>query len=497
MKEYLLGIDNGGSMTKAALFDTKGSEIATAYRAVELIHLNAGWNERDALKMWEDTVSVIREVLNESGVDSKYIRGVACTGHGNGLYLMDGEGNPVRNAINSTDSRAQSFIDTWLKDGTYERALPLTAQSLWPAQPNALLSWLRENEPETIEKARWVFMAKDFIRFRLTREIYAEITDMSGTSLMNVVSGKYDDEVLRIFGLEEFGRMLPPLIDSTGLAGKITGEAAALTGLKEGTPVAAGMFDIDACGLASGIVDEGQMSMVLGTWGNNQYISRRPLIDKDLFMTSIYSLPGWYLMLEGSPTSVGNLDWVIRNFLAGEKEARGDGFFNWLNEQVSTISPGSSEIIFLPFLYGCNEKETINAGFYNMKGDHTTANLIRAVYEGITFSHKTHITRLLKFRDMPDVMRCTGGATQSDVWMQIFADAIGIPMEIPEGTQLGALGAAMAAGVCSGVFGSLEEAVANMSSTGRRFEPDINRKDIYEAKYQAYKDLICSLTKNS
>jgi len=497
MKEYLLGIDNGGSLTKAALFDTEGREIVSACRAVELIQLNAGWNERDALKMWEDTLSVIREVLNESGVDSQYIKGVACTGFGNGLFLTDREGNPVRNAINSTDSRAQAIIDTWMKDGTGERALPLTAQSIWPAQPNALLSWLRENEPETLERARWVFMAKDFIRFRLTREIYAEITDMSGTSLMNVVSGKYDDEVLSIFGLEEFGRMLPPLIDSTAPAGKITGEAAALTGLKEGTPVAAGMFDIDACGLASGIVDEGQMSMVLGTWGNNQYISRKPLIDRDLFMTSIYSLPGWYLMLEGSPTSVGNLDWVIRNFLAREKEARGDGFFNWLNKLVHTVTPESSEIIFLPFLYGNNEKGSLNAGFYNMKGDHTTAHLVRAVYEGITFSHRTHITRLLKFRDKPDVMRCTGGATQSDVWMQIFADVIGIPMEIPEGRQLGALGAAMAAGVCSGVFSSLGEAVGNMSRTGRRFEPDVTKKAVYDSKYQEYKNLIYSLTKNS
>jgi L-xylulokinase len=311
---------------------------------------------------------------------------------------------------------------------------------------------------------------------------------------MNVVTGMYDDKVLKIFGLEEFQEMLPPLIGTADLAGRITDEVAELTGLKAGTPVAGGMFDIDACGLASGIVDEGQMSMVVGTWGNNQYIAREPLIDKDLFMTSIYCIPGWYLMLEGSPTSASNLDWFIQNFLQAEKEQKGNSFFKWLNAEVESISPDESDVIFLPFLYGCNEKSNVNSGFQNIRGEHTRAHLIRAVYEGVVFSHRHHIERLLNFRKKPEVIRCTGGATQSNVWMQMFADAIGIPMEVPAGTQLGALGAAMAASVCAGEYSNLKEAVQNMTSTERRFEPNKKNEDIYCSKYYKYKELINQLT---
>ncbi len=494
MENYFLGIDNGGTMSKAAIFNEKGEELATAGRAVETIHLKKDWSERDAVAMWNNTVIVIREIVQSSGVNPEYIKAVACTGHGNGLYLVDKDGNPVRNAINSTDNRAQMYIQNWQKQGVDKKALPLTAQSLWAAQPNALLSWLRDNEPQVIEKARWILMAKDFIRLKLTGEVFAEITDMSGTSLMNVVTGNYDKEVLKIFGIEEYLEMLPPLIVSTELAGKITTEVAELTGLKEGTPVAGGMFDIDACGLASGIIDMAQMSLVVGTWGNNQYIARKPLIDENLFMTSIYSIPGWYLMLEGSPTSASNLDWFIRNFMSAEKKQFGNDFYNWMNQQVGSISPESTGVIFHPFLYGCNEKDSVHAGFHNLKSNHSKAHLLRAVYEGIVFAHKSHIERLLSFREVPEVIRCTGGATQSDVWMQMFADAIGIPMEVPAGTQLGALGAAMAAGVSVGKYADLKEAVKNMTTIKKRYEPNQARRSVYNEKYQKYKELIHKLS---
>uniref|UniRef100_UPI003564B1B0 FGGY-family carbohydrate kinase n=1 Tax=Mariniphaga sediminis TaxID=1628158 RepID=UPI003564B1B0 len=416
--------------------------------------------------------------------------GVACTGHGNGLYLVDRNGTPVRNAVNSTDTRAQKYIESWKKSGIDKLALPHTTQSLWPGQPNAILAWLKEHESESLNKARWVLMAKDFIRMNLTGEFFAEITDMSGTSLMSVSKGNYDNHILELFGLEEMESMLPPLISSSELAGNVSQNAAVQTGLKAGTPVAGGMFDIDACALASGIVDEKQMSLVAGTWGNNQYIAPKPLIDKDLFMSSIYAIPGWYLMLEGSPTSAGNLDWFIDTFLQNEKKQQGGRFFEWLNKQVSSVSPESSDIIFLPFLYGNNTGKNIPATFYGLKGAHNRVHLIRAVYEGIVFSHKTHIERLLNFRNPPDVVRCTGGASQSRVWMQMFADTIGIPVEIPKGIQLGALGAALAAAVCAGIFKDFNEGIKNMVWMEEIYEPNSIRHEIYMKKFYGYKSLI-------
>lgn len=494
MPRYLLGIDNGSTMSKAALFAADGRELAVASRKIEVIEPAPGISERDAAQMWRDTAAAIREVVALGGIDAAEIACVACTGHGNGLYLVDADAQPVRNAINSMDSRAQSYVDAWLADGVDAKVLPKTTQCLWPAQPNALLSWLRDNEPETMSKARWAFFAKDFIRAQLTGEVFAELTDMSGSSLMNVVTSEYDYDVLELFGITDMKELLPPLVRSHDICGRVTAAAAELTGLQAGTPVAGGMFDIDACGLASGIIDERQMSLVAGTWGNNQYIAREPLIDKDLFMTSCYSMPGWYLMLEGSPTSASNLEWFVTEFVKPSTgDPAGKSVFDICNELVATVAPTDSQITFLPFLYGANVPVAAKSCFLGLEGWHRRAHVLRAIYEGIVFGHNTHLQRLLKFRDAPEVIRFTGGAARSEVWVQMFADCFQIPIEIPEGSELGALGAAIAAGVACGMFAGYPEAVAAMARIARRQDPDPAMKTVYAEKYEKYQKVISLL----
>ena len=492
MPKYLLGIDNGSTISKAALFDTNGTELAVASRKVELIERHPGWSERDSEKVWRDTASAIREVLAKSAVAPADIAAVACTGYGNGLHLVDAEGRPVRNGINSMDTRARSYIEQWQRDGVANQVLPKTAQGLWPGQPNALLRWLRDHEPKNLRRASAVLMCKDFIRSRLCGHIRAEMTDMSGTSLMNVVTASYDDTVLEAFDLLDLHELLPPLVNSEDICGEVTAEAAQLTGLREGTPVAGGMFDIDACGLASGIADERCMSIVAGTWGCNQYIAREPLIDRDLFMTSCYSIPGWYLMLEGSPTSASNLEWFVTEFLQSEKR-QGQPVFDLANDMAASIGPADADLVFLPFLYGSNVAPNARSCFVGMQGHHTRAHVVRALYEGIVFGHNWHLQRLLKFRSQPETIRLTGGAARSQVWVQMFADCFQIPVEIPAGTELGALGAAIAAAVASGCYPDFPEAIAAMTRIARRYEPDITTGDIYDEKYRRYMDVIMAL----
>jgi L-xylulokinase len=319
MPKYLLGTDNGGTVSKAAIFTLDGVEVAVASRKTALLTPKPGYIERDMTKMWRATAEAIKEAVTTSGIDPADIVCLACTGHGNGIYLIDKEGRPVRNAIMSSDSRARKYVEQWQNDGIDKAVRPKTMQAVWPAQPNALLLWIRDNEPQVMRKAAHVLMAKDYIRYCLTGEVYAELTDMSGTSLMNVGTGKYDREVLEAFGIEEVQELLPPIKLTADICGTVTRQAAAETGLKEGTPVAGGMFDIDACGLACGIIDESQLCVVAGTWGNNQYISDKPVVD-GVFMTSCYSIPGYYLMLEGSATSASNLEWFLTEFFQADKE---------------------------------------------------------------------------------------------------------------------------------------------------------------------------------
>ena len=500
--QYLLGIDCGSTMVKAALFDASGKEHAVASRKVEHIYLHPGWTENDMNALWDGVCEVIREVLEHSGLDPRRIASVTCTGHGNGLYLVAGDGTPARNGIISSDARAREYIEQWTRENVLDRILPKTMQSLWPAQPNALLRWLIDHEPGTMARTRWLFMVKDYVRYKLTGEAHMELTDMSGTSLIDVGNACYDDEVLETWGLLPWKHIMPPLRRSADICGTITPEAARLTGLVEGTPVAGGMFDIDACGLAVGMTDESIFCMIAGTWGNNQFISKTPVADPDMFMTSCYSIDGYYLMLEGSATSAANLEWFITRFFESDRELLklraasqsadppADGIYDYCGKLVAQTTPQDSAILFLPYLFGGPVSLDAKGVLFGLDGRQTRGQVMRAVLEGIIFGHRWHVERLLRFCKRPQTIRLTGGATNSEVWAQMFADVFQIPVEIPAGTELGCLGAAICGAVAAGVYPDYEQACRNMVTINRVYRPNPELSRVYAEKYDRYLKLL-------
>ncbi len=496
MPKYVLGIDNGGTVIKAALYDLTGHEISVASSKVEMSIPEPGYIERDANDLWEANARAIAAVIQQSDIAVRDIAAVSTTGHGNGLYLVGEDGTPLYPGVYSTDTRAQGYVDRWYADGTFDAVLPKTMQSIWAGQPVALLAWFQEQKPEIVEKARWIFMCKDYIRYRLTGEPYAEITDMSGSSLMNVRDVIYDRELLKKFGLENYFDKLPPLKYSAEICGTVSQEAAKKSGLPVGTPVAGGLFDIDACAIATGITDDEKLSLIAGTWSINQYISKQPVVSKSLFMTSLYCIPGYWLTTEASATSASNLEWFVTEFLGDDhsRNAEGDNsVYDRCNDWVESVPPDKTHIIFLPFLYGSNVDADAKACFIGLKGWHHKAHILRALYEGVVFSHKMHIEKLLAYREMPKIARITGGAARSEVWCQIFADVLQIPIEITRGTELGTLGAAMCAGVATGHFPSLESASERMVQVVRTILPNPEKKTIYEDKYANYKKTLEAL----
>ncbi len=493
---YYLGIDCGSTMVKAALFDRSGKEVAVRSVKNKLLHPKSGWTEIDMNALWENIVTAIGDVLRFSGVDPKSIACVACCGHGNGLFLADADGNPTRNGIGSSDGRARKYIEDWNRENILEHLRPKTMQAIWPAQPNALLRWLLDNEPETVAKARWLFMCKDFIRFRLTGEAFMELSDMSGTSLIDVGTGDYDDALLDAWGLSVTRRLMPPLRNSGDLCGKITKDVAARTGLVAGTPVAGGMFDIDACGLAVGMVDETQLCLVAGTWGNNQYISKTPVVSPDIFMTSRYSIPGYYLMLEGSASSASNFEWIVTEFFQADgkllemKNDKLPNIYSYCVDLASRVGPKESGVIFLPYLYGSPVSLDGKGVLFGLDGRQTRGHVLRAVLEGIIFGHVWHVEKLLKFRPKPDTIRLTGGGTASKFWTQMFADIFQTRVEVPAGSELGCLGAAICAAVAIGDAPSYEIACRDMVKIEQVHEPNRELADIYRKKYERFRKLL-------
>jgi L-xylulokinase len=338
-------------------------------------------------------------------------------------------------------------------------------------------------------------MCKDYTRMRLTGEAFAELTDMSGTSLLDVGTGQYDAELLDTFGIRAWRDKLPPLRLSSDVCGQVTPEAAALTGLVAGTPVAGGLFDIDACALSSAILDERQFAMTFGTWGINQYVSRTPVVD-NIFMTSRYCVPDYFLMLEGSATSAGNLEWFLGKIFGGGTELAGDAgrdLYAEVNAWVAETAAAESGLLFLPFLYGSSVGADATGSLVGLSARHDRRHIARAVYEGVLFGHRLHLERLLAVRAMPETIRASGGAARSDVWMQMAADVLQCPVEVPDGKELGALGAAMCAAVAVGIHADYPAACAAMTRCSRRFVPQANCVPVYAAKYARFMTLLAAL----
>ena len=222
--KYYLGVDNGGTSTKAALYDVRGRELCSAARETAVLTPGPDCFERDMEEMWEANCAVIRETVTGSGVDPGDIAGVAVCGHGKGLYLWGREGKPVRNGILSADNRAYAYVERWRKDGTEARAFARSCQHIMACQPVALLPWLRDHEPEAIPRIQWVFGCKDYVRFRLTGEARGELTDCSGAGAVNLRTRQYDPALLTLYGLEDLAAAFPPLCRSDEVAGCVRSE---------------------------------------------------------------------------------------------------------------------------------------------------------------------------------------------------------------------------------------------------------------------------------
>jgi L-xylulokinase len=180
MGRYFLGIDNGNTVSKAALFDVHGKEIAIASCKVDTEYPHPGWTERNMDLLWESTACAIHDVLASSGIRPEEIAGIGSTGHGNGMYLLDSQGNSLRNGIQSMDTRAAGILEEWNQRGLHDAVFPYTIQSFWPAQPNALLAWMKKYEPQNYARIGAILMCKTH-KYRLTGEIASDYTDMSGT----------------------------------------------------------------------------------------------------------------------------------------------------------------------------------------------------------------------------------------------------------------------------------------------------------------------------
>ena len=299
---HFLGVDIGGSVIKSGLYDEHGKEKAVASQSDAAIAAHVGWSERDMRAMWQAVCATVQQVIAESGVAASDIRGVSFSAHGKGLYAVDHAGEPVRNGIISSDNRAMPQVRRYREEGAAAAAYPYAFQQVWPSHPAALLAWLKENEADSYRRIHRILMAHDWIRFKFTGEFGAEVTNISGSNLINVDKGSYEPALFKLFGIEEMADCTAPVVGSTESLAGVSAQAAAETGLMPGTPVYGGFFDVVSAAVCAGLADQERINVVMGTWTIETWIADRIPAAQYPYTWGRYCIPGKYFVHEGSPT---------------------------------------------------------------------------------------------------------------------------------------------------------------------------------------------------
>ena len=495
-EKYLVGIDNGGSEIKCAVFSADGREVAVASRRLPIEVPHPSWSERDSLEVWEKNAEAIREALGAAGITGADVAGVGLTGYGNGFCLVDAEGVPTYKAIVSTDERADEICSEFAETGIERTIYPMTCQSTWAAQPIALLVWFRRNMPEVLDASRWVLGIKDWIRYKLTGEFTTEITEASSTCLCNLHTRLFDHAIFEAAGIADCLEKMPRIIESVERGGTVTAEAAAQTGLAEGTPVVGGFFDIDACEFASGVADTETLCLIAGTWSINERLATTANTDYDRNKNTVTLgyRPGFFNVEESWPTSASNFDWFVTNFLEADRPAVSRGqIYAECNAAVAELDPADSHVVFVPYLYGASYPSGADACFMGLSSYTTRARMILAVYEGVCFSTLWNVHQLVGEDLTGRRVRLSGGVAKSHEWTQIMADVLGVPVETLANSELGCQGAAMAAGVAAGVYADYDDAIARSVRVGEVVEPRPQYAGLYREKFAAYERALEAL----
>ncbi|APO79358.1 L-xylulose kinase protein (plasmid) [Rhizobium etli 8C-3] len=491
MGDYLLGIDAGNTVIKAVIFDRTGQELAHGAQEGHSSMPYPGHVERDLDELWANAKRVIRTCLDKAGIAATDIAAIGCAGHGNGLYALDRNGEPLL-GIQSLDTRATSLVEEWAIEGVGDRTYEIGRQRPWPSQTPTLLAWLKRHRPELFERIGTVFFSKDFVVNRLTGRRVSEVSDMSGAGLLDLAARRYDRALMAAYGLADCMNLLPPLIESADIAGSVTEEVAAQTGLAAGTPVIGGLFDVIASALGSGVSRTGSASIIAGTWSINQVIIDRPALDGPVFMSSTFDRSR-YMAMENSATSAANLEWLVREFFVGEYQ---DGLspFDGCCALAAAIEPAPDDPLYHPYLYGAQQDGHARAGFYGVAGWHGKGHLVRALLEGVAFGHRQHIETIRKAGAIFDEAVLSGGGSRSRLWPQVFADVLDMPVSVAVSRETGALGAAIAAGTGVGLFANFTEGANAMVRVERHYRPNDALTAHYNRRYGLYRDIAEAMT---
>ena len=482
---YYIGIDLGTSAVKLLLVDENGGICNEVTREYPLEFPQPGWSQQ-APEDWKKAVlEGIPALL--SGFDAGQVAGIGCGGQMHGLVVLDDREQVIRPAILWNDGRTAAEVDYLNNEVGKEKLSALTANIAFAGFTAPKLLWMRKNEPENFAKIAKIMLPKDYINYVLTGVHCCDYSDASGMLLLDVEHKGWSAEMLDICGVKP--EQMPRLFESYEVVGTVKPELARALGLSDHVRVVAGAGDNAAAAVGTGVVGEGGCNISLGTSGTLFISSKRFGVDPNNALHAFaHADGGWHLM--GCMLSAASCNkWLCDDILKTTDYAAEQ-------KDITAEKLGRNHVYFLPYLMG--ERSPINdtnarGTFVGMTMDTTRSDLVQAVLEGVAFAIRDsfEVARSLGL-DIPSSKLC-GGGSKSPLWRTIFANVLGIPLELPKTEQGPGYGGAMLAMVGCGRFESVQAAADALVEVASVVEPDPELTARYEARYRQYRTIYPAL----
>ncbi|EXX91640.1 carbohydrate kinase [Paenibacillus darwinianus] len=479
--QYLAGIDIGTSGCKVALFTPDGEILFQGTTPYQTHYPQPGYAEQNPEDWWRAVCNGLRHMLHRTGVDPKQIKGVGVDGMSGAAVPMDGQGRALRNAMIWLDRRTVRQCESITERIGAEQLFAVSGNPMSPSYVTGKMLWIKENEPDLYTRTAKVLQCNSYIVYRLTGEYSQDVSQGNGFHAFDIETAAWDEALSERIGVAP--ELLPPVYRCSDIVGGITMAVATETGLTAGTTVVAGGLDAACATLGAGAIHVGEVQEQGGQAGGMSIVMDRPVKNEKLIL-SCHVVPDRWI-LQGGTVGGGSLNWLKREF-AGEA---GDDFFALANEAASRVKPGSEGLLFLPYMAG--ERSPIwdpNAKgvFLGLSFEKTKGHMIRAIMEGCAMALRHNLATAEDSGVPVHTLHSVGGAANSALWTQIKADVTGKAFKIPSSDSAAALGAAILAGIGTGIYRDAEDAVARTVRIQREQAPLPGHTRIYNQAFDIY-----------
>lgn len=496
MPSLLLGIDLGTTGSTAIVLEPDGTIVAEASHGVAPDVPQPSWSEQDPADWWQATVASIRAVLADEDVASDAIAGVGLTGQMHGLVLLDDDGEVLRPAILWNDQRTGPECEAITERVGREQVVEHTGNPVLPGFTAPKIEWVRTHEPDVYDRTAAFLLPKDYVRYRLTGTRATDVSDASGTSLFDVEHRRWSEAMCEAVGVPEAWR--PTVTESATASARIHEDAAAATGLPEGTPVVGGAGDQAAQAVGTGVVAAGSAVVTLGTSGVVFAPTDAYRVDPEGRLHAFcHAAPGTWHLMGVMLSAAGSLRWYVDLFndlMAGPDADRN---YEQLLGEAESVPAGAEGLLFLPYLSGertPHADPNARGVFFGLHHRHERAHLTRAVLEGVAFGLRDSFELMKKQGVAPDSIRVSGGGARSPLWRRILASVLDVPLVHTTTPHGAAVGAALLAGVGIDTYSSVRTASETAYREQGRTPPEADAVDRYDALFDRYRALYPALT---